>query len=277
MRILVGALMLIPFFASAGNGRKALPEPSEKIQRYLSLYLHADNSSAVSEEVFSFVGKLQNKQTSFKDRGEFLEYVFNKTHQRFLKNFVEYASFGDLLNKGSYNCLTGTALYALILDHFDVSYQVIETNYHIFLLAQTGSGSVLFEATDPTNGFVSDSKEIEKRIEGYRQNAIQKAETSKTFYRYNFELYNEVNLDEMLGLLHYNLSIAAYNQHNLSLSIDHLGKAMELYQSPRIEEFSRIILLSVVEGNLDPAEKEKCVENIRALLKKHLVITASKN
>ena len=76
-----------------------------------------------------------------------------------------------------------------------------------------------------------------------------------------------VNLDEVLGLLHYNLAIVAFNAKDLTLTIDHLGKAMELYESPRIEEFSRIVLLTIMEGNLDPSEKERYLENIRSLAK----------
>jgi len=81
----------------------------------------------------------------------------------------------------------------------------------------------------------------------------------------------------VLGLLHYNLSIVAFNAKDLTVSIDHLSKAMELYQSPRFEEFFKIILLTIMEGNLNPSEKERCLESIRALRNKHLAVTASRN
>jgi hypothetical protein len=277
MRFWIAVLTLFSVLAT-GQSRATTPSDSgEKIGYYLNLYQQADASSQSTEDVLSFVGKLEQKKASFKNTGDFLEYVFNKTHHRFLKNFSEYASFSEMLEKGNYNCLSGTALYALLLDHFEVPYKIIETNYHIFLLAQTDEGSVLFETTDPANGFVRNKDEIKNRIDGYKQNTIQKVKSSKAYYRYSFDLYNEVNLDQMLGLFHYNLSIVAYNCKNLPLSIDHLGKAMELYQSPRIEEFSRILLLSIVEGTLDPSEKDKCLESIRSLRKRHLIVTASKN
>jgi hypothetical protein len=98
-----------------------------------------------------------------------------------------------------------------LLDHFNVPYKIIETNYHIFLVAQTDKGSVLFETTDPANGFVTNNEEIKDRIARYRQNSIRSAASSKAYYRYNFDLYKVVNLDEVVGLLYYNLSIVAFN------------------------------------------------------------------
>jgi hypothetical protein len=251
--------------------------PEGKLAYYVNLYSTVGTPSKESADLVAFVEKLEQKQSSFRHTNDFLEFIFNKTHQKFLKNFSEYASFPEMLDKGNYNCLTGTALYALLLDHFDVPYKIIETNYHIFLLAQTDKGPILFETTDPANGFVTNNEAIKERIARYRQNSIQTSGSSKTHYRYNFNLYKVVNLDEVLGLLYYNLSIVAFNAKDLNLAIDHLGKAIELYQSPRIEEFSKIILLTVLEGNLDPSEKERCLENIRSLRSKNLSLTARGN
>ena len=277
MRVWVFILWLLPMVVFGRPEKVPAPALDSRLAFYVNLYSQTGAPTNSSDHLAAFVQKLDQKQSGFKHQSDFLEYIFNKTHQKFLKNFSEYASFPETLSNGSYNCLTGTALYALLLEHFDIEYQIIETNYHIFLLAQSDKGSILFETTDPVSGFVTNPEEIKKRIDGYRQNSIQAGGSSKTYYRYNFDLYNSVSLDQVLGLLHYNLSIVAFNAKDLSLSIDHLSKAMEFYQSPRFEEFSRIILLTIMEGNLNPSEKERNLESIRALREKHVIVTASKN
>ena len=157
-----------------------------------------------------------------------------------------------------------------------LDYKVIETNYHIFLLTKTSQGVAhVFETTDPTTGFVSDPKEIDKRIAQYRENRIQLDASNKTYYRYKVDLFNEVDLDQMLGLLHYNLSIQAYNSHKFPVAIEQLEHATKLYHSPRIEEFSKIILLSVIESNLEEQVKAVYVRNIQSLRKGQLSVTAS--
>ena len=276
MRVLSLVLWLFPVAVFGRAFTVPATGPESKLAHYVNLYSSTGTAPKESADLAVFVSKLEQKRSSFKRTEDFLEFIFNKTHQKFLKNFSEYASFAETIDNGNYNCLTGTALYALLLDHFEIPYQIIETNYHIFLLAQTEKGSILFETTDPANGFVANNEEIKNRMARYRQNSVQTARKSKTYYQYNFDLYRAVSLDEVLGLLYYNLSIVAFNAKDLNLAIDHLGKAMELYESPRIEEFSRIILLTVMEGNLDPLEKERCLETIRSLQSKHLIVTASR-
>lgn len=277
MRVWCFIFCFLPALAFGRVAKAPVSSLDGRIGYYVTLYSNVGGGAQSATDLAMFVDKLGRKQESFKNTGDFLQYIFNKTHQKFLKNFSEYATFPEMVDQGKYNCLTGTALYALVLDHFGIRYKIFETNYHIFLLAQTDTGPILFEATDPLTGFVTNDKEIEERIASYKQNAVASAGRSKAYYRYNFDLYNSVNLDQMAGLLHYNLSIEAFNANELSLAIDHLSKAMESYQSPRTDEFSKIILLSIMEGDLNPSEKARCIESIRSLRQKHVVVTASRD
>jgi len=265
-------VFFLPFIAF-GQGEETAR--TSRLAYYFSLYTQAEGPTAVKvDAITDFAHKLEQKRTSFRNETDFLRYLFAKTHRQFLRTYVEQADFGDLTER-KYNCLSGTALYALLLDHFHVPFRVMETNYHIFVLATTAEGTVLFEATDPLNGFVDNGDAIRTRIEQYRENTPRSNLSSKTYYKYEANLYNEVNLDQLLGLMHYNLSIAAFNGHQLPAAVQHLGKALDLYASPRIEEFSRIMILSIIESNLDAAVKEKCLRNIQSLRKKQLAMTAS--
>ena len=275
MRRIFLILFLAPILTIAQD-LDAGAKGQNSIEYYLNAYKQTDGSTGTILPVLSFVDKLKQKEESFERPNDFLAYLFHKTHQRFLRYYHEEASFGQLLTDRTYNCLTATALYALLLDHFDLDYKVIETNYHIFLITQTSQGVVLLETTDPTNGFVTDPKEIEKRIAQYRENRIEKDVSNKaTYYRFKVDMYKEVNLDQMLGLLYYNLSIQAYNHQKLPLAIEQLGLAAKLYHSDRIDEFSKILLLSVLESNFEVRMKARYLQNIQSFRKNQLDATAS--
>jgi hypothetical protein len=274
MRLLVVVLML-PILAVA-QGPKATSTPVSSIEDYLELYISTDDNKAASNSGFiQFANRMASKRASFRDDRAFLEHVFVKTHQKFLKDFEQYASFGELFDDGKYNCLTGTTVYALLLDHFNIDYSIIETNYHIFLTASTNSGQVLIEATDPSNGFITDQAKIHSRIKRYRQNELQTS--AKNLYYYSFDLYNEVTLNELAGLLYYNHAVESYNAHKYLSAIDQLALALELYDSPRIEELSRVIQLAVVGSSLDNTSKEICVRKLQSIRKKRLQMMASAN
>ncbi len=273
MRLIV-AVLLLPILAIAQGSRTT--SSFSPLENYLELYKSTDKAKAVSNADFmQFVNRMASKRASFRDDRAFLEHVFIKTHQKFLKDFEQYASFNELFGKGKYNCLTGTTVYALLLDHFDIDYSIIETNYHIFLTASTNDGQVLIEATDPADGFVTDNTKIQNRIKRYRENELQPS--GKNLYYYSFDLYNEVNLDELAGLLYYNHAVESFNDHNYKSAIDQLDLAFERYDSPRIEELARVLQLAVVESSLDQKSKEICIRKLQSIRRKRMQMMASAN
>lgn len=197
-----------------------------------------------------------------KRENDFIRFLFSKTHQEYLKRYEEYAPISDLFHSGSYNCLTGTILYALLLDHFQIPYQVIETNYHIFILAETEQGKILIEATDPINGLVTNALEIESRIREYKENFIPTTDLKRDYYQFTFELFRSVSLKELQGLLYYNKAVDAFNHQDLQKSAQSLKKAHAFYSSPRIDEFSQILLLSLQQSNLENQLRIECIKTV---------------
>ncbi|MDL5047682.1 hypothetical protein QQ054_16830 [Oscillatoria amoena NRMC-F 0135] len=100
-------------------------------ERYLSAFLATTGSNEGKASFFHYLGQLESRKARMASERDFVEYSFNATHKRYLKHFAKEASFATIFDDGRYNCLTGTILYSLILSHFNISHQVIETNYHI--------------------------------------------------------------------------------------------------------------------------------------------------
>jgi len=272
--VLIGLIFLLPLLAIANHG----PDKDFSVEPNLKAFLSAGHYSAQSVKSFeSFLLKLDKKNTSVKSERAFIRHIFEKTHHRFLKNYEAYASLDETFDNGSYNCLTGTILFSLLLHHYNIDHQVIETNYHIFILAETAEGQILLEATDPLNGFVTSAKEIEARITIYKQNQVQEQQRDKSYYKFRFELYNAVSLDELRGLAYYNNAVNSFNQKHLEVAVQNLVKANELYFSYRIEEFSQIMLLSLQQSDLDLKTKEKCMNTILSLRQKSFPVILASN
>ena len=276
MRNVWAVLFLIPFLVS-GQGITPIAESEKTITQFVSEFSDVDGLGIAAPDIAQFIDKLA-QHGSHPNSLKFCRSLYNKTRREFFQRYDQYASFRETLNKGKYNCLTGTVLYALLLDHFDIEYSIVETNYHIFLLVSTDEGEVLFETTDPFGGFVSDAAEIEKRIQHYKQNTLLTMEgDDKQYYEYEVNLYKQVNLNQMSGLLHYNLSTQAYNQQNFKAAIHHLDKALDRYSSPRITEFSSIMLMTVMESNLEGGVKAAYLKNIQAIRKKQISLIANRS
>lgn len=271
MIVLLVLLFSLPSFGYEGG-------PVASTQSYLNSFLSTDDENISTGASFElFLKKLEKKQTTIKKEKDFVRFIFSKTHQEFLKDYHQYASFNDLFGNGAYNCLTGTILYSLILNHFDIPFEVIETNYHIFITVETKQGKVLLEATDPLQGFVDTPTGIEKRIATYKQNTLTASKSKLSYYEFNFDLFNKVSMEELQGLLYYNKAVDSFNHQQLEKAIQFLGKAHEIYSSSRIQEFSMILLHAVQQSDWNEEMKGKYLQVIYTISEKNSLTIASLN
>jgi hypothetical protein len=267
LRLLTTIAILLTWFLAAGQS---------PIGPRLEPYLAATPLPDVNVgSLDNFIEKLDRKHQSSKNEVQFLYHVFTRVHQSYFRKYHEHTTFANLLTDGSYNCLTGTILFSTLFDHFGIRHEIIETNYHIFIVAHTEQGDVLIETTDPVQGFVTSSKAIEDRLKRYSNNEIQPQDETLAYYRYSFNLFNTVNQNELVGLLYYNLAVDAFNRQLLEEATSFLAQAGERYLSPRIEEFSVILLLAVHEKAMAPDKKAQLKKMLQTIRYKALPVMAS--
>lgn len=271
MKFLTVIVFLIVATPVAANAAEPRPV-SEVLERFLAAL---PENQGYAAEIDDFVAKLDRKKRHFKTDQQFLQYIFAQVHQTHLKRFQPFAKLGDLFETGTYNCLTATILFSSLLDHYHIDHEVVETNYHIFILAHTSEGDVLIESTDARAGFVTSPEEIQERIAIYKKNSLHAPAEDLAYYRFSFSLFNHVSQNELVGLLYYNLSVEAFNQNRIREAVNYLSKAGERYVSPRIEAFSEILLVAVHESKLDNAEKHTLKKSLQTTRYKALAEVAS--
>ena len=198
----------------------------QKISKYHAKYL----------ELLKFFQEKQKKRLCHR---VLLSTVFYKTHQKLLKQYKPYKSFESLFSDGVYGCLTGTAIYALLLEDLGYEYQIIESTYHVFLIVEVDGHKYAFESTDPLYGFITSEKEIEEKVI-----ATQKFDDSyKEDGKYQFEktVYQAISLDNLVGLQYYNFALLAYNKGDYRNAVSLLNEARALHPSDRMKEFAELM------------------------------------
>lgn len=262
MRFLAASLFFALLASASAN---AQPPDFGRLQTHVALWSSVDGSTSDEHSLQSLLRKLEHKQQKSGSTTAFVRYLFDRARQQFLRDYTGYATFSETLASGTYNCLTGTAVCALLLEHFNIPYTIIETNYHIFVIATVGHERILLEATDPDRGFVAGDDKINDRIREYRKSLPAITIQDKSYYQYRANLYNEVSLDELTGLLYFNRAVVAYNNHNLTMAIDNLTKSAERYRSPRTAEFAAILQITVTESILSPSMKQHYLGKIQSM------------
>lgn len=205
-----------------------------------------NKESLFRAEIEDYTSKMQQKQAKIGSEKAFAKQLFYQVHRKFLRNYEPLQNFSSLLRNGTYNCLTATALYALLLDELGISYQIYETDYHIFLLVEMTDGEqVLFEATDPLHGFVEGEEEISRRINEIRkdENSLEGASTTeKSYFDFDLKLMRPINLQQLAGLQYYNQAAYFYNTKRIEQSALALSKGRLLYQADRFDKLASVLI-----------------------------------
>ncbi len=195
----------------------------------------------INNEFNDLLSKVENKD--FKNDLHQVQWIFDYVHRKYLKRYSENVSFSNTMINGYYDCLTGTAVFALILERLNIPYEILEYQYHITLLANLGDHEVLLESTDPYFGFVSMDSEIQSRLASfeetttvYQTNGVEMILTDKRDAQV-------IDLANLAGLQYFNLAAKKFNSGDLVGAYELNRKARLLYpESDRIRNFQNVLL-----------------------------------
>lgn len=187
------------------------------------------------------VSKLDKSMKKNNKNVQLLSDIFFSTHQLILKNYAKFAYFSQTLEEGVYDCVTGTASLALMLERYEIPYRIIETDHHVFIKGDLDGIPFIFESTFPIEGVMTDPEKIRNFEESYigirvndkkLRNHSEVGAISEEI-KLNF-LYNVIDLKQLAGLQYYNDAIKKFHKDDFKAAFAQLVKAEFLYPSERI-------------------------------------------
>lgn len=216
-------------------------------------FIEADNF--YFQQYQTVLSKLITKRVNTPSDAQFLKQIFFTVHRKVLGNYQQYVTFDELFQEGQkYDCVTGTALYALILDYFGFEYDIHETDYHVYLVAHTADQRFLFESTDPIYGFASQQEEIKQRIAAVNiksktlNERYLKVISSNDEGAQNIKIIdNIVSIGQLSGLHYYNQGLKYFNEGNYRDAFKMTIVAQGIYPSMRIKNASSFIFSMAFE------------------------------
>ncbi len=190
----------------------------------------------------------------------FVKKLFSYVHENLLREFTEEISFDQTIATGNYNCLTATTTFALLLQHFGISHEVVETTYHIFILTRLNGKIWLMETTDASQGLIRREKIIFRRMENYRN--LVPVQGKENVYVFRKSIFNTTSLTGLYGLDFYNQAVYAFNRRDMKKSVYLLQQAAVYYHSPRIQELADLLWASVKESQINEILKNELARRL---------------
>lgn len=166
--------------------------------------------------------------------------VYKNLHSSLLKKYELQNYFTDIFRNGHYNCVSATALFAMVFEELGVPYHIKESPIHVYLIAYPESHRILVETTSPTAGYlVFDHKFKSNFVQSLKDNKMiseQEFSTSGTdvlFDKYYFKEEN-INLKELVGIQYLNDAFYAFEKENYKYAFEQMEKAYLLYPSEKV-------------------------------------------
>jgi tetratricopeptide (TPR) repeat protein len=214
---------------------------------YLELFLGLDTSLSATErnvfheEFFRQISRWKNAGINSPNFGRYGKNIFRDIHTRVFKKYELETQFSDIFRNGVYNCVTASAYYALLLKEIDIPYKIRETPQHIYLVANPGSSEILFESTNPQNGYTSfDLRFKESYVNSLHDSKLISDEeirafgVEKLFLKYYFQ-DSVISLRQLGGIHYYNDGIYLMNKKRYRQAVKSFEKSYFLYPGKRTE------------------------------------------
>jgi len=189
----------------------------------------------------NLVQDLDQKKAKESKELNFLRLIFQKTHQSLLKKYEQHSTFNDMLETGKYDCVSASAALGMLLDRYGYQYDIVETDYHVFILVVVDGKNIVLESTLPVGGMISGPSEVDAYLEAYKQEefaqlgSLNQRIGSPKIDLSNNSIFRKVSLHQLAGLLYYNDAILLFNSQKYREASNQLTKALKLYSSDRIE------------------------------------------
>lgn len=247
-----------------------LSNPNSIISLLLSSYEKENTYSDTKaiQQIDECVNKLK-QEINGKSEVKKVKYVYDYVHKQFLKVYKLQNSFADIFTKGEYNCVSASALYAIIFSKLNIPYNVIESPQHVYLITYPQSFKILIETTSPEKGYYQFNENfINQYVKSlYNSKLISKSEFESNSANQLFDKYyfssKGLTLTEVVSLQYSNYSIYHLEEKKYTEAIDEIKKAYYFNPYDRNKYILKSTLIYNVQNN--KYEKKEQIENLALL------------
>jgi hypothetical protein len=208
----------------------------------------------LNEKMKDLYRDLESKKVRRKSSGEVVEIIAETLRGRFFHRYDPLAGFEQLFHSGTYNDLTASMLYGLVLQHFEIPYILRLEPERIFVVVDPRGAAIEMEvrrkdkkATRLDQGFVLEYIELLGQLEIATEVELAHRSPEDLMRQYFMPQTQEVDLRELSGVQFFQRALRAYQAGDYHQALSLVEKAQALHRSPRYDviRFACLYQLSV--------------------------------
>lgn len=206
----------------------------------------------LKKELTSFIHDLRTFDSQSPEKR--VKKIFTLTKKKYLGTYYLYAFFPELLTEGHFNCVTGTALFAVIFEELDIPYSIVEVPQHVYIVAYPDSHKIGVESTSEKNGVYTWTEHTKIKAVSYLISIGKVSEEEVRLkgidlvleeYYYTNE---ELDFDGIAGLHLINRSLYLSDRKEYPQALACLKRARQLYEGPTLDLIEGSVLAHLIES-----------------------------
>ncbi len=240
---------------------------TDVIDLFLNSYAKDEGySSAYAHEQINDCIRILKKETAGMSQEKAVKEIYRYVHKRFFKVYNLKNSFSDVFETGEYNCVSGSATYAIIFHLMGIPYQIIELPKHVFLIAYPQTHKIFIESTIPDKGYFSFSENyVQKYINYLKDSKIisqeeYDANNVNDLFNKHYFLQKGLTIQELAGIQYANYSIYYLEESEYEKACVEIKKAYYMAANER----HKYMLEDLLKGTVSNSDYKdgKNIENL---------------
>ncbi|RSK34507.1 hypothetical protein [Hymenobacter metallilatus] len=248
-------------YASAFEQAALAPQTPRTEAEYLAQLLAVNPASTTATlqqaegRLSELYAQLDKEKIGTKPLARQVRSIFELAHQRFLTKYEDAATFDRTVQSGVYNCVSASALYALIFEHYHIPYAIRQKPTHVYLVADPQASNIMVETTAPTFGYFLPDAKFKKAYVDYlvdsklvSQSEVQQQGLEEIF-KQKFQADKTISLPQLISLQYYNQGVLALQADEDEKAYHALKKAEKLFPATETNYLLTQSLAARLEGN----------------------------
>ncbi|MDB5225874.1 MAG: hypothetical protein JWN78_67 [Bacteroidota bacterium] len=213
-------------------------------------------SQKANDDIKKFTDRFKDKELTKKyTREKYIQDIYKAIHETFLVSYNLNIPFYKIFEDGTYNCVTASALYAIIFKKLNIDFEIRETPTHVYLVAEPRSLNITIETTAPTFGYIIHDDKFKLSYINYmvENKIIKKEETEKyttveLFNKYYFT-DNAISLKQLMAILYQNKAVESLQKQEYKPALSKLEKSYFIYPAPRVRFYMEVSIKEILQEN----------------------------
>ncbi len=183
--------------------------------------------------------------------------IFKTVHAEFLKKYQGLTTLSEIFENGTYNCVSATALYALVFSHYNIPFQIKEKPTHVYLVAYPENLNILVESTLPGKGYVLPTNEEKKNyvnqlvtLKFLNRDYVNQVGIDKAYNEFFYRQDESISIQNLAGIQYYNEAVESIDNKEYEKAYLNIYKADILYPSKK-NKFLKVSLLGEILNNVN--------------------------